>query len=63
MSLGDSAAQPTVREMQIKWVDGRLVRDPSLDRYLDAHKHFSGSSALGVPSSFLRGATTDATAR
>lgn len=43
--------------------DGKLVRDTRLDRYLDAHKHFSGSSALGVPSSFLRGATSDASNR
>ncbi len=43
--------------------DGKLVRDTRLDRYLDAHKHFSGSSALGVPSAFLRGATSDASNR
>ena len=43
--------------------DGKLVRDARLDRYLDAHKHFSGVSALGVPSTFLRGATSDAANR
>jgi len=34
-----------------------VVRDPSLDAYLVAHKQFAGSTALGVPSAFLRSAT------
>ncbi len=34
-----------------------VVRDPSLDTYLAAHKQFAGSTALGVPSAFLRSAT------
>ena len=42
-------------------IDGRLVRDPRLDRYLAAHKQFAGTSALGVPSVFLRGETVDTT--
>jgi len=36
---------------------GKLIRDVRLDRYLAAHKQFAGSSALGVPSGFLRNAT------
>jgi sigma-E factor negative regulatory protein RseA len=36
---------------------GQLIRDARLDRYLAAHKQFAGSSALGVPSGFLRNAT------
>ena len=36
-----------------------VVRDPRLDAYLAAHKQFSGSSALGVPSTFLRSATVE----
>lgn len=36
----------------------RLIRDARLDRYLAAHKQFDGSSALGVPSGFLRSATS-----
>jgi len=44
-------------------VNGRLVRDVQLDRYLAAHKQFAGSSALGVPSAFLRSATADAASR
>lgn len=42
---------------------GEMVRDAGLDRYLSAHKRFSGSSALGVPSNFLRSATVDAAGR
>ncbi|MGZ5132080.1 MAG: sigma-E factor negative regulatory protein, partial [Caldimonas sp.] len=44
-------------------VSGRLIRDARLDRYLAAHKQFAGSSALGVPSAFLRSATLDAEPR
>jgi sigma-E factor negative regulatory protein RseA len=36
---------------------GKLIRDARLDRYLAAHKQFAGSSALGVPSGYLRNAT------
>ena len=45
-------------EAQTLVADGQLVRDARLDRYLAAHKQFGGSSALGVPSGFLRAATT-----
>jgi sigma-E factor negative regulatory protein RseA len=44
-------------------VDGKLIRDAQLDRYLAAHKQFSGTSALGVPSVFLRSATVHAEPR
>lgn len=37
--------------------DEGLIRSARLDRYLAAHKQFAGSSALGVPSGFLRNAT------
>ena len=43
--------------------DGQVIRDARLDRYLAAHQRFAGASALGVPSSFLRSATTDAAQR
>jgi sigma-E factor negative regulatory protein RseA len=43
--------------------DGRVMRDARLDRYLAAHQQFAGTSALGVPSAFLRSATTDASKR
>jgi sigma-E factor negative regulatory protein RseA len=43
--------------------NGQVLRDARLDRYLAAHKQFAGSSALGVPSSFLRSATVGAANR
>ena len=53
-----AAAKP-----QVLVANGQLIRDAQLDRYLAAHKQFAGSSALGVPSAFLRSATADATTR
>ncbi len=50
--------RPAVTEPQTLVANGQLIRDARLDRYLDAHKQFAGSSALGVPSGFLRSATT-----
>ncbi len=59
--------QASVREpaapVQAVAVNGRMIRDPRLERYLVAHKQFAGTSALGVPSTFLRGATVDAEPR
>ncbi len=43
--------------------DHRILRDEQLQRYLAAHKQFAGTSALGVPSAFLRSATVEAPAR
>ena len=43
--------------------DMRMIRDAQLDRYLAAHKQFAGTSALGVPSAFLRSATLDTAPR
>jgi sigma-E factor negative regulatory protein RseA len=54
----DTAAEPALRV-----VNGQVIRDAQLDRYLAAHKQFAGSSALGVPSAFLRSATADAADR
>ena len=39
--------------------NGRVVRDARLDRYLNAHKQFAGTSALGMPSGFLRNAAVE----
>ena len=61
--FNEAAPQAGVANAPALLADGKLVRDARLDRYLDAHKHFSGTSALGVPSSFLRAATSDATNR
>ncbi len=43
--------------------NGRFVRDARLDRYLAAHQQFAGTSALGVPSGFLRHAAVEAPSR
>ena len=42
---------------------GALLRDAQLDRYLAAHKQFAGTSALGVPSAYLRSATVSSDVR
>jgi sigma-E factor negative regulatory protein RseA len=44
-------------------MNGKVIRDARLDRYLVAHKQFSGSSALGLPSAFLRSATVESDGR
>jgi sigma-E factor negative regulatory protein RseA len=58
VALPGASAEPAVLI-----VNGQLIRDVQLDRYLSAHKQFAGSSALGVPSAFLRSATADAASR
>ncbi|MCW7541804.1 sigma-E factor negative regulatory protein [Aquabacterium sp. A7-Y] len=52
-----ASAVPSPAETAVVVGNGTLVRDARLDQYLNAHKQFGGSSALGVPSGFLRGAT------
>ena len=44
-------------------VDGKLLRDARLDRYLAAHKQYGNSSALAVPGGVLRSATNAAPER
>ncbi len=62
-SVAAAAPRAAAPVAQPVLADRQLIRDARLDRYLDAHKHFSGVSALGVPSTFLRGATSDAAQR
>lgn len=54
----DSTLQPRTSP-----ADVRLLRDARLDRYLAAHQQFAGSTALGVPSGFLRNAAVEAPSR
>lgn len=56
-------SRAVTRGQQAPQLDRQMIRDAGLDRYLDAHKQFAGSSALGVPSAFLSGATVDSSAR
>ena len=60
---GAAAATVLATEAQVPVANGQLIRDVRLDRYLAAHKQFAGTSALGVPSGFLRSATADAADR
>lgn len=38
---------------------GVLLRDARMQQYFEAHQQFGGSTALGLPSAFLRNATFD----
>ncbi len=40
-----------------------MIRDPNLDALLAAHKQFGGTSALQMPTGFLRNATFESTGR
>ena len=51
------AASTPVPTRSLALDESGVVRDPALDTYLAAHKQFAGSTALGVPSAFLRSAT------
>ena len=53
----------TVAEVPAASLSGQMIRDARLQQYLDAHKQFGGSTALGVPSGFLRSATVDVPVR
>jgi sigma-E factor negative regulatory protein RseA len=52
-------AEPTFASRRVA-ADSKLLRDSRLDRYLAAHQQFAGTTALGVPSGFLRNAAADA---
>lgn len=56
-------AAPARDDVQALAVNGPFERDAQLDRYLAAHKQFAGSTALGVPSGFLRSATVEMAGR
>lgn len=56
-------AVPVSGDIQALAGNGQFMRDVQLDRYLAAHKQFAGSSALGVPSGFLRAATVEMVGR
>jgi sigma-E factor negative regulatory protein RseA len=57
------AATGVSPEPQTIVASGKVIRDARLDRYLAAHKQFAGTSALGVPSGFLRAATSESVDR
>lgn len=57
-----AAAEPESEPLATVASSG-LVRDAGLDRYLAAHQQFGGSSALAVPSGFMRNATYEGPSR
>ncbi|RQP21646.1 sigma-E factor negative regulatory protein [Piscinibacter terrae] len=57
-SEGASSAEP-----QAIVLTGKMLRDARVDLYMSAHKQFAGSTALGVPSGFLRNAAAEVPAR
>lgn len=64
-SVAVTLQQPSAQDAQLaaaaplptEPADMQLIRDARLDQYLAAHTQFGGSSALGVPSGFLRSST------
>jgi sigma-E factor negative regulatory protein RseA len=60
MAAPTLASSEAGMEPPVMAANGRLLRDPRIDRYLAAHKQFAGSSMLGVPSGFLRNAAAEA---
>ena len=62
LAASPALLQP-VAQAETMMANGSLIRDARLDRYLSAHKEFAGSSALGVPSAFLRDASAEAGGR
>jgi sigma-E factor negative regulatory protein RseA len=62
-SMLDGRSSPSATEPPTFIANGELIRDARLDRYLAAHQQFAGSTALGVPSGFLRNATAEAVGR
>jgi len=64
ITASDAATPAEVAAQPVAIVaDNKIIRDAQLERYLEAHKQFAGTSALGVPSAFLRSATVDSAAR
>jgi sigma-E factor negative regulatory protein RseA len=57
------AGPPATSSVDARFADGRMVRDPRLDAYLAAHKQFAGTTALAVPSAWLRAAPAEAPSR
>jgi sigma-E factor negative regulatory protein RseA len=54
-----SRSGASLEEPQTLVVNGAVIRDAQLDRYLAAHKQFATTSVLGAPSGFLRNAAVE----
>ena len=53
----------TSPQVQLQAQPQLMIRDPHLDALLTAHKQFGGTSALQMPTGFLRNATFEGAAR
>jgi sigma-E factor negative regulatory protein RseA len=65
-AAGPSSLAPTESSLVLRRGFGEnklLLRDARLDRYLAAHQQFAGTTALGVPSGFLRNAAAETPSR
>ena len=62
-ALASADQREQARASEALAADPKVIRDARLDRYLAAHKQFAGSTALGVPSAFLRSATVESASR
>lgn len=62
-ALASADLRESARASEALAADPKVIRDAGLDRYLAAHKQFAGSTALGVPSTFLRSATVESASR
>ena len=62
-SVPPSAQLSQVDGAQVNAESGVMLRDPRLDELMAAHKQFGGTSALQMPSGFLRNATFDGPGR
>jgi len=57
------AAAPAAAPAVIEASAAPMMRDPRLDKLLDAHRQLGGATALGTTSGFLRNATFEGPAR
>lgn len=63
LSAGAAATRLTGQEGQVFVSNDNVLRNAKLDRYLAAHQEFSGATALGDSSGFLRSVTHEVPAR
>ena len=58
-----AAAQPPAGTVLAGTERGMMLRDPRLDEFLAAHRQLGGASALPMPASFIRNATSEGASR
>jgi sigma-E factor negative regulatory protein RseA len=53
-SAGAGATPTPLAPVSLQGVEGRLIRNAELDRYLAAHQQYSNTSAVAVPGGSVR---------